>query len=352
MDAVSQPQHFDTPRLSAAGRDELARRWALTYAASTMHFVRWKTVQFERFEGSGEWRQKQFVTYHGHPGKPPLNIDAAAQERFVELVARQPPPDDADNGLGELLILGEEATVTGWDPDRPGRTTILRADPIDGTSSLAHCGDGFATVVTVESRRQPGADWKHLGGAIVRSDGLTVSWSRTQVQAHHVVLDLSRLDADKRPNIIDLGPIPPFAAVELDEDVRQAVATSGASVAAHSSKRREALRAKFPDLQVLSNHLDYRAGTTAAWQLCNGMLGFIVELNATTIHDSAHLLPYTLLGGNIVTHEYEPVRIIELIQDHADPTNLEKVVPPYIAFTDRESLEIVKAAARADGRSR
>ena len=159
-------------------RDELARTTALTYAASIMHFVRGKTVQFDRVEGAGEWRQQQLVTYHGHPGKPPLNIDSAAQHRFLEVVQQQPPSENGGEGLGDLLILGEEATVAGWDPDQPGRTTILRADPIDGTSSLAHCGDGFASVITVESRRQPGSEWKHLGGAIVRSDGLTISWSR------------------------------------------------------------------------------------------------------------------------------------------------------------------------------
>ena len=310
-----------------------------------MHFVRGKTVQFDRVEGAGEWRQQQLVTYHGHPGKPPLNIDSAAQHRFLEVVQQQPPSENGGEGLGDLLILGEEATVAGWDPDQPGRTTILRADPIDGTSSLAHCGDGFASVITVESRRQPGSEWKHLGGAIVRSDGLTISWSRRQVRAHHVILDLASLTPADRPNILDLGPVPPFAAVELDESVRHAVATSGASVAAHSAKRREALRERFPDLQVLADHLDYRAGTTAAWQLCNGMLGFIVELNATTIHDSAHLFPFYILGGQIVTHDYEPIRVIELIQDHADPKNMEKVVPPYIAFSDRKSLDLVRAAA-------
>jgi hypothetical protein len=156
----------------------------------------------------------------------------------------------------------------------------------------------------------------------------------------------------QRPEVLDFGPIPPFAAVEVDavevdEVVRHAVATSGASVAAHSAKRREALREKFPDLQVVANHLDYRAGTTSAWQLCNGMLGFVVELNSTTIHDSAHLYPFYLLGGQVVTHDYEPIHVIELIQDHADPRNMEKVIPPYIAFHDRESLDVVKSATEA-----
>jgi hypothetical protein len=162
--------------------------------------------------------------------------------------------------------------------------------------------------------------------------------------AHHVVLDLEPLAPDQCPIIKNLGLIPPFAAVTVEEHERQTVAMSGASVAAHSAKRREALQAKFPGLQTAANHLDYRAGTTAAWQLCNGMLGFIVELNHTTIHDSAHLFPFFLLGGHVVTHNYEPVRVLELVEEHAGPASMEKVIPPYIAFQDRASLDIVKSA--------
>jgi hypothetical protein len=331
---------------SGTGRDELARSVALVYAAATMHFVRRQTVQFDRIDASSEWRQ-HIVTYHGHLGSTPRNIDAAAQEHFMEVVSRQPPPSDGIVGLGNVVILGEEASVQAWDPERPGRSTIIRTDPIDGTSTLAHCGDGFSSVVTLESRRQPGADWKHLGGAIVRSDGLTVSWSRQQVRAHHVVLSMTPLDPARRPEIVDLGPIPPFAAVEVEKCVQRDVASSGASVAAHSAERRKELRDKFPNLHIMANHLDYRAGTTSAWQLCNGMLGFVIELYDTTLHDSAHLLPLYLLGGEVVTHDYSPIRVLDLMQQNADPRSMERVVPPYIAFSDKASLELVRNAAKS-----
>lgn len=325
-------------------RDEIAREWALTYAASTMHFIRRHTVEIDYIESTTGWLKRQDIAHRGHLGKPPLEVDRAAQVRFETLVQDQPPPS-GDENLGSVLLMGEEATpAAGWNSQKPGRVSIFRADPIDGTSSLAHCGDGFATVITVDTRAQPGQPWRHLAGAIVRSDGLTISWSRSVVMSHHVVLDMRPLSTHDRPHILTYGAVPPFATRDVDEWIREDVAASGATVAAHSAKRREALREKFPDLQVVSYHLDYRAGTTAAWQLCKGMLGFIVELNMTTIHDSAHLYPFYFLGGQVVTHDFEPVHILDLMQEHAGPDALEKVIPPYIAYGDRKSLDIVKRA--------
>lgn len=340
----SEPGQEGAAHAAPSKRDETAREWALRYAASTMHFVRRQTVEIDYIESATVWFKKQAITYHGHLGKPPLEVDAAAQARFEALVRDQPPPD-GDEDLGSILIMGEEATpAAGWNPHTPGRVSIFRADPIDGTSSLAHCGDGFASVVTVDSVAQAGQPWRHLAGAIVRSDGLTISWSRSAVLAHHVVLDMRPLSSLERPRVLDYGVVPPFATRDVDEVIRADISASGATVAAHSAKRRDALRTKFPDLQVVSNHLDYRAGTTAAWQLCKGMLGFIVELNMTTIHDSAHLYPFYFLGGQVVTHDFEPVHVLELMQEHAGPDALEKVVPPYIAYSDVRSLDLVKKA--------
>lgn len=329
---------------SGAKRDELARKYALLYAASTMHYVRRQTVETDYIESANVWYKRQLVTYHGHLGKWPLEVDGAAQARFEALVRDQPPPN-GDDDLGSVLIMGEEATPpAGWNPNVPGRVSIFRADPIDGTSSLAHCGDGFASVVTVDSVAQAGQPWRHLAGAIVRSDGLTISWSRRAVLSHHVVFDMQPLSSNECPKILDYGPVPPFATRNVEEIIREDVLASGASVAAHSSKRREALRAKLPDLQVLSKHLDYRAGTTAAWQLCKGMMGFIVELNTTTIHDSAHLYPFYFLGGQVVTHNFEPVHVLDLMQEHAGPDAIEKVVPPYFAYSDARSVDLIKRA--------
>ncbi|MEV4805743.1 hypothetical protein AB0K18_37585 [Nonomuraea sp. NPDC049421] len=299
-------------------------------------------MEIDYVESASVWLGKQSVTYHGHLGKPPLEIDAAAQARFESLAQDQPPPG-GDEGLGSILIMGEEATpAVGWNPHVPGRVSIFRADPIDGTSSLAHCGDGFASVVTVDSTAQGNRPWRHLAGAIVRSDGLTISWSRSAVWAHHVVLDMKPLTARDVPKILHYGIVPPFVTRDVDEMIRADVSASGATVAAQSAKRREALQEKFPRLQLVSNHLDYRAGTTAAWQLCKGMLGFIVELNTTTIHDSAHLYPFYFLGGQIVTHDLEPVRILEVMQDNAGPESLERVIPPYIAYSNPRSLDLIR----------
>lgn len=329
---------------TSSRRGEMARALALTYAASTMHFVRRKTVEIDYIEAAQAWLKQQEVSSPTHLGKPPLEVDAAAQAWFENLRNDQPPASGDDN-FGSIIVLGEEAAPPAmWSSQKPGRTTILRIDPIDGTSSLSHCGDGFSSVVTIESRAQPAQPWRHLGGAIVRSDGLTLSWSRSSVNSHHVVLDMAPLTTRDRPTVIDYGPIPPFATRDVDDVIRQDVASSGASVAAHSPQRREALRSSFPNLQTVTRHLDYRAGTTAAWQLCKGMLGFIIELNTTTIHDSAHLYPFYFLGGQVVTHDYEPIQILDLIQEHAGPEAPPQVIPPYIAFSDTNSLNVVKRA--------
>jgi hypothetical protein len=268
-----------------------------------------------------------------------------AQQRLEATVRSRPLPPGPE-AFGTVLLMGEEATMSaGWDPHTPGRVTIIRSDPIDGTSSLAHCGDGYASVVTIESRRDAGQPWKHLGGAIVKSNGSTISWSRKQVLAHHVVIDMKPLPPSEPPQILNFGAIPPFATRDIDESTRQDVALSGASVAAHRAVRREKLQLNFPQLQMAARHFDYRAGTTAAWQLCKGLTGFIVELNTTTIHDSAHLLPFFFLGGQIVTHEYESINILKLIEEHAGPDAFEKIVPPYIAFSDQQSLGLVRSSA-------
>jgi hypothetical protein len=321
--------------------DEEARQRALIYAASTMHFVRHETVYWSHTDFTESWIQQQAVTYHSHAGKHPIVIDRLAQRHFETVVAQQPPSPL----LGEIIVLGEEASLSDWDPDRTGRVTIIRCDPVDGTSALAHFGEGFASVVTIESRRDSGQPWKHFGGAIVRSDGRTVSWSRRSVFQHHVVLDIrSRLLPTERPPILDLDTLPQLASRDIDEVHRKNLAMSGAAVAAQSSTRRQLLLARYGKLIVAADYFDLRAGSPSAWPLCTGLLGWTIEVNRTTIHDSIHLYPFTALGGRVVDHEYRQLNVLRIIEENAGPEALEKIFPPYIAYSDDDSLELIRSS--------
>ena len=320
--------------------DEIARELALSYASSTMHYVRRKTVDWSYTDSTESWFQRQAVTYHGHLGKPPIAIDQMAQRRFETAVRDNPAP----GLLGRVIVLGEEAALADWDPNRSGRATIFRCDPIDGSSSLSHSGDGFSTVVTVESRRDPGQPWKHYGGAIVRSDGLTVSWSRRAVFRHDVVLDTrSDLSAGESPPMRDLGTVPPLGSRDIDELHRRSLAMSGATVAAQSSRRRELLLARYAQLIVQADYFDFKAGSLSVWPMCTGLLGWIIELNPTTIHDSIHLFPFVSLGGRVVDFDYRPLNVLRLVEENAGPESLEKIFPAYIAYIDEESLDLIKS---------
>jgi hypothetical protein len=321
-----------------SSRDEAARQCALRYAASTMHFIRCQTIDWDHADFADSWFQEA-ITYHGHPGKPALAIDVSAQaylERVVSL-------DEEIQSLGELVVLGEEVAQPEWNPSHPGRLSIVRCDPVDGTSALAHSAEGFASVVTVESRRDSGQPWKHLGGAIVRSDGLSISWSRRTVLAHHVLLDLAIEPEPKfSPVIIEYSEIPPLRSIDLDEVYRKILANSGAAVAAQSSKRRQQMLAHYSAIIANAEFFDFKAGNPSVWQLCKGLLGWVIEPNWTTIHDSIYLWPFELVGGRVVDHDYRPMNILRLVEEHAGPESLEKAVPPYIAYVYDDSLEFIR----------
>jgi hypothetical protein len=338
QDQEKREHHIVATVPGVVHRDWVARETALLYAARTMRFVRSETADWDHADFAGAWFQKQEFPYHGHMGKPPLVIDARAQQYLENIVRQEPQPPE----LGEVLLLGEEVAHADWDPHRPGRVSIIRCDPVDGTSPLAHTGQGFASVVTVESRRDSGQPWKHLGGAIVRSDGRALSWSRSSVQEHHVTLDVRvHPSAAEPPPITDIGTMPSLVSRDIDRRHRKLIAESGAAVAAQSKRRRQELLLQYASLINEAEYFDFQGGNPTAWALCKGLLGWTIELNSTTIHDSIYLWPFSSLGGRVVDHDGKVINILNLIEDHAGPDALEKAVPPYISFIYEESLEFI-----------
>jgi hypothetical protein len=323
--------------------DERARRAALAYAACTIHFVRVETVDWSFTDFGLSPLRPQVLVVPGHLGRPPIDIDRRAQQRFEQVVAARP----LDKEFGQVITLGEEAGVPNWDPQGPGTATIIRCDPIDGTSALAHSAGGFSTVVTIEWRAGPSQRWRHYGGAIVRGDGLAISWSRRSVYAHSVLLNhRERLEPNERPKIYDLGIVPPLVSRDISEEQSAKLARSGAAVAAQSSERRRALMQAFPCLLADAEYFDLLAGTPSVWPLTKGMLGFVVEISHTTIHDSIHLFPFIELGGHVVDHHFHRINVKSLIEENAGPEAPAKVFPPYIAYVDDEALEFVKSCSR------
>jgi hypothetical protein len=327
----------ESPRRS--DRDETARNKALRCASCTMQYIRYLTNDWDHADFADAWYQHA-LTYHGHPGKPALAIDISAQTYLEKVVSL----DQDSPELGKLIVLGEEVSQPEWNPSHPGRVSIIRCDPVDGTSALAHSAEGFASVVTVESRADSGQPWRHLGGAIVRSDGLTVSWSRRKVLAHHVMLDVTAVpSASLRPVITSYSEIPRLQSVDIDETHRKILANSGAAVTAQSEKRRQQMLTRYSALIAKAEFFDFKAGNPSVWQLCKGLLGWVIEPNPTTIHDSIYLYPFVQVGGQVVDQDYRAIDILRLVEAHAGPESLEKAVPPYIAFVFDESLDFIKS---------
>jgi hypothetical protein len=322
--------------------DDIARPSALTYAAATMHFVKHQSI-LAAFGSHDDFSEsplrRQTSAWEGHLGAPPLVLDAEAQRHFDEVVAHR----EWDPLLGTRVVVGEEVPAVVLDGMGEGRLTLVRCDPVDGTQVLSHSGDGFSTVVTMESRKNPHSPWRHYCGAIVRSDGCAISWTRSAVYMHFVVLDpRHRPTVDHVPDILDLGMLPPFANRVLSEQRRLDVAGAGACVAAASPARREAVLERFGHLVTGAPYFDLRAGTPAGWALCTGLLGWLLEPSRTTIHDSIHLFPFTLLGGRVFTTDFERIDARQLFEDHAGPGETEKIIPPYVACVFDESMQLIR----------
>jgi hypothetical protein len=319
---------------------EQARQAALNYAACTMHFIRCETADWSFTDFTTSPLKPQALAAPDHAGRPPIDIDRRAQQRFERVVEVQ----ERSPAFGQIIKLGEEAGVPNWDPDETGPATIVRCDPVDGTSALAHSADGFASVVTLEWRSGAGQPWKHYGGAIVRSDGLAISWSRSKVMAHQVVIDVNqRLTPQERPQVNELDIVPPLTSRDISDEHRRKLARSGAAVAAQSPERRVALLSTYPRLVTESDYFDFKAGTPVIWPLSMGMLGFVVELRRTTIHDSIFLFPFMELNGKVVDHDLRPIDVKRVIEANAGPEAMQKVFPPYFAYTDDEALDFIKA---------
>lgn len=103
------------------------------------------------------------------------------------------------------------------------------------------------------------------------------------------------------------------------------------------------LMEQYPRLITSPDYFDFRSGSTSAWGLCNRRLGFVFEMNATTIHDSAHLFPFSiLLGGFVADHDFNPLDIRKIIEKNAGPRAGDKVVPPYVAYVDERSMPFIR----------
>jgi hypothetical protein len=327
--------------------DEVARECAVLYASATVHYVRRIIRHISELDPSDSPFEKVEDFDPAHAGKPPIEADVLAQD-FLESVVKANPPRTP---LGEPIFLGEEVPAAYRALNRDQKYITVRSDPIDGTSNMVHCGDGFSTVVTIEQWRPAMARWQHLAGAIVRHDGDGLSWSNRGVHRHNVVIDFAELPPTVLPRILERPAIPPFRNFRLSDEWREKVAYSGATVAAHSSIRRTELLDHFSSLVSRPEFLDFRSGSASAWGLCNRRLGFVFELRPTTIHDSAHLYPFSYLGGNVVDHDYRPINVAEIFDKNADPTSNQKVVPPYIAYVDERSVQFLQTVLDGSGPS-
>lgn len=262
-----------------------------------------------------------------HPGAAPIRWDADAKvlaQKIAQNALRDAGyPDD------NIVFCGEEGG-SGTHLLRAGNI-IVRQDVLDGSKLAQRVMSDFSSVHLIDMVRPDRA--RHMGGAIACANGLTVSW------ANH-----------SRFNGRDLWYPRPEGMIYLDghrwaQPERRVRGLSYdrhagtiAAVAAVPEKK-EQLDRILTQLDVTPNAIFTVGGTPLVAALIAGSISMLVEPNPVSLHDSALLLPFQLLGGHITDIEGNSLDYIRLYEQHA--TELEatdKPIPGYIAWAGPQNL--------------
>lgn len=261
----------------------------------------------------------------GHTGDAPIPLDAFAREAVRDLLERELPAIVGNRRHHEA---GEEAGG-GTAVVRRG-DLIYRTDDLDGSTNADCLLNNYSAVVGIDIVREPTGPQRrarHLVGAIALSTGITVSW----INESQWVPQLGR-HRSLRGRVYFSSESRGIAEFEIRDARWDRRARTFAGVA---SKRRrfDALLSAIgsaDDSDVIYNV----AGTPVVAALIAGALGQNIEVEAVTLHDSMHLIPHQLLGGEILDGATrEPLDYLALYERETVDLNPEaKPVPPYIAI--------------------
>ncbi|MEI2647430.1 MAG: hypothetical protein V9G15_00005 [Dermatophilaceae bacterium] len=269
-----------------------------------------------------------------HAGDPARLIDAAAHEAVRDaLNVRFSASEVLGKRVEHFHVIGEEGGIQ-TQILRAG-TLIARTDPLDGTTNAVNTLSGFACVVSIDFLKNSQGPIRHLAGAIMGGD-FDLSWTNRSPRAASNPMKYQRLEGQVfvRSNRLGMG----WQRLNVEEDRRS---TSVASVAA-SLKRFTAFERVRQQVFSHGGIVYHLAGNPLWAGLLMGQVGFVVETQKVTLHDSVFLIPHSLLGGIVEREDGSPLHYLEVYEQNAsrfDPR--EKVIPPYVAFcggVDRNAL--------------
>lgn len=261
----------------------------------------------------------------GHRGDPTRDIDVKAHSALKEFMRRK------WRLPYNYYIVGEEANEP---VDLNDRTAVLvRSDPLDGTTNCVTLLDSWATVVCFDIARKnrPGR-FRHVAGAIATSAGWLLSWS---CQSEYLS-DGRRVSDGASTVYLQSVPIHFFSLGEPARRWQLSSLTPGnprrvAAVCASSSRRAEVAQrflGRLDDMWLWSG-----AGNPLGPALLAGELGGILEPSAVSLHDSAFLIPFQLLGGKITTLQGARFSALDAYEAAVTRTD-DKPIPPFLAYKE------------------
>jgi len=260
-----------------------------------------------------------------HAGDTPIPLDAVAREAVREVLERELPRIVGDRRHHEA---GEEAGG-GTAVVRRG-DFIHRTDDLDGSTNADCLLNNYSAVVGIDIVREavgPDRRARHLVGAIALSTGITVSW----INDSQWVPQLRQHRSHRGRVYFSSGTrgIPEFEIGDARWDRRARTYAGVASKRARLDALLVAIGGADPS-DVIYNV----AGTPVVAALIAGALGENIEVEKVALHDSMHLIPHQLLGGEILHGTTrEPLDYLALYERETvnlDPRS--KPVPPYIAI--------------------
>jgi hypothetical protein len=275
-----------------------------------------------------------------HPGERPINLDADAKVIARKLAAdalrKAGYPEDICKFCGEEAGSGTQRIRVG--------DIIIRQDVLDGSKLAERVMTDFSSVHLTDKVRtlnSVGPRTRHLGGAIVAANALSISW------ANHSQYLGERHWYPRPEGVVYLDGHrwgqPERRVRGLSYNRHEGTV---AAVAAKPEKKR-LLDQILAGLGIEPETVVTVGGTPLVASLITGAISMIVEPNPVTLHDSALLIPFQLLGGCITDTDGVPLNYLKLYEQNAhimDPKHTP--IPGYIAWANTENFTVASPPLR------
>jgi len=267
----------------------------------------------------------------GHRGEPTRPLDERAASTLSQFLV------EAKRGhriLHEYVEIGEEQHRP-FDPQTPD-LLLIRSDVLDGTTNAVTLLDSWATAVLLDlARRRAPGHFRHLAGAIGTSAGWVVSWTNVSTRAgvgrYRDVRGSVYIENVLHHYLSSSSAVRRFQLGSLTAGNPNRIA----AVAAPSGRRGK-LSDKFGEV-IHESWFWSGAGNPLAPALLAGELGAVIEPEFVTLHDSAYLIPFTILGGEVADWSGLRIQVLDHYEEYAvDPG---APMPPFVALKSLDTAQ-------------